>query len=29
MGLGLSLIWSGNVIVMAMATVLLGKLQRQ
>jgi lipopolysaccharide export LptBFGC system permease protein LptF len=29
MGMGLSLIWSGNVIVLIMATVLLGKLQRQ
>jgi lipopolysaccharide export LptBFGC system permease protein LptF len=29
MGMGLSLIWSGNVIVLAMATFLLGKLQRQ
>ena len=29
MGMGLSLIWSGNVIVLGMATVLLGKLQRQ
>ena len=29
MGMGLSLIWSGNVIVLVMATVLLGKLQRQ
>jgi hypothetical protein len=29
MSLGLSLIWSGNVIVMVMAVVLLGKLQRQ
>jgi lipopolysaccharide export LptBFGC system permease protein LptF len=29
MGMGLSLIWSGNVIVLIMAAVLLGKLQRQ
>ncbi|HEY7118180.1 MAG TPA: LptF/LptG family permease [Tepidisphaeraceae bacterium] len=29
MGLGLSLIWSGNVIVLVMAAFLLGKLQRQ
>jgi len=29
MGLGLSLIWSGNVIVLILATFLLGKLQRQ
>jgi lipopolysaccharide export LptBFGC system permease protein LptF len=29
MGMGLSLIWSGNVIVLIMATVLLTKLQRQ
>jgi len=29
MGMGLSLIWSGNVIVLIMAIVLLGKLQRQ
>jgi lipopolysaccharide export LptBFGC system permease protein LptF len=29
MSLGLSLIWSGNVIVMVMAVVLMGKLQRQ
>lgn len=29
MGMGLSLIWSGNVIVLILATFLLGKLQRQ
>jgi lipopolysaccharide export LptBFGC system permease protein LptF len=29
MGMGLSLIWSGNVIVLIMAAILLGKLQRQ
>jgi lipopolysaccharide export LptBFGC system permease protein LptF len=29
MGLGLSLVWSGNIIVLILATFLLGKLQRQ